>query len=425
MEVRAGRHLIADDITGFAPPPAGGAVLLVETRPSFWIGPVLRRAAALHPGWPVYVCGPPEVLRLASEAVGTICGLALASPSPRMSVADYSQLLMTDALWAAVREPWVLIVQLDVVLVRPVRAEHLDFDFVGAACGDVSSDATYVINGGLSLRRVASMREVCRRLTPGERALPEDVAFTRAMRRLGGYALPTIAQCHAFSIESMGDPSRAVGIHGVDKYYAPRGLVAALLGTPRRRVVDVFSYGDGDAPLARLRLALLSGVVARFVVATPPARRGDPVFAPYAAMLTFCDGDAWDGMKACATDDVDALFMLSHVSEIPDPTVVADVDLAADAVASLEMTHLLYSWSWRKPAPWRNALLLGAGAAGRCARPVDVADRDVIPEAGWYCDAFGGQSKTAMVRGLDQYDRGDHENASRVAGEEYAWLAAI
>lgn len=409
-------------------------MLLVETRPSFWIGPVLRRAAALHPGWPVYVCGTAEVLRLASEAVGTICGLALASPSPRMSVTDYSQLLMTDALWAAVREPWVLIVQLDVVLVRPVRAEHLAFDFVGAACGDLSSDATFVINGGLSLRRVASMREVCSRLTPGERAMPEDVAFTRAMRRLGGYALPTIAQCHAFSIESMGDPSRAVGIHGVDKYYAPPGLVAALLGTPRRRVIDVFSYGDGDAPLARLRLALLSGVVARFVVATPPARREDPVFAPYASRLTFCD-DAWDGMKACATAEpaaadsgVAVLFMLSHVSEIPDPAVVADVDLAADAVASLEMTHLLYSWSWRKPAPWRNALLLGAGAAGRCARPVDVADRNVIPGAGWYCDAFGGvasRGQTAMARGLDQYGRGDHENASRVAGEEYAWLAAI
>ena len=63
------------------------------------------------------------------------------------------------------------------------------------------------------------MIKACESFNEEERKLPEDVAFTKCMRRQTSFKLPTMNACYKFGIESLGDIDTAVGIHGTDKYY--------------------------------------------------------------------------------------------------------------------------------------------------------------------------------------------------------------
>ena len=48
----------------------------------------------------------------------------------------------------------------------------------------------------------------------------EDVYFTNLIRENYSNLLPNIKACNEFAIESEGDYTKAIGIHGTDKYYA-------------------------------------------------------------------------------------------------------------------------------------------------------------------------------------------------------------
>lgn len=202
------------------------AVVFIETRDDFF-GPLAMRAALhWHPGWDAVVVGTEDVLERFDEREVTH-KVAIASLSgPR----DFSELLFTERFWSEFeRYEHILIVQTDTVVVRPVRAPHLRFDFIGPVCGNLDPD-NFVINGGLSLRKPASFLRALQLFTDKDFALPEDVAFTRVMRR-HSFALPAIGECNSFAIESIGHPAAAVGMHGTDKYYAPSRLVEELLAS--------------------------------------------------------------------------------------------------------------------------------------------------------------------------------------------------
>ena len=48
----------------------------------------------------------------------------------------------------------------------------------------------------------------------------EDVYFTNLIRENYPSLLPNIKECDEFAIETEGDYTKAIGIHGTDKYYA-------------------------------------------------------------------------------------------------------------------------------------------------------------------------------------------------------------
>ena len=48
----------------------------------------------------------------------------------------------------------------------------------------------------------------------------EDVYFTNLIRENYPKSLPSLKECDEFAIESFGDYTKAIGIHGTDKYYA-------------------------------------------------------------------------------------------------------------------------------------------------------------------------------------------------------------
>ena len=90
------------------------------------------------------------------------------------------------------------------------------------------------MNGGLSLRRKYAMIKACETFTAEERKLPEDVAFTKCMRRQKDFSLPTMNACSNFGIERLGDFDTAVGYQGTDKYYGSgAGMYEKLFATDK------------------------------------------------------------------------------------------------------------------------------------------------------------------------------------------------
>jgi hypothetical protein len=150
-----------------------------------------------------------------------------------MNIAMYNYLLMDASFWKKFREDHVLIFQMDCLLLREPSDDMLEWDYIGPLCGTLS-ESEFIMNGGLSLRKKDAMIKACETFTNEERKLPEDVAFTRCMRRQKDFSLPTMNSCYKFGIESLGDIDTAVGIHGTDKYYGTEsGMYEKLFATDK------------------------------------------------------------------------------------------------------------------------------------------------------------------------------------------------
>lgn len=200
------------------------ALVIVETRDTYWFSKVLDNAVRVCGGdRPLYIFGTRDVLLSVPEHIAARSVL-LGQP---LTTDTYSQLLMSPDFWNFFTEDYALIFQSDCVFRRPLRQEFFETDYIGAVCGTLAP-GEFIINGGLSLRRVDAMKRAVQLLTPDDRELPEDVAFTRVMRR-HGFALPTMDACNEFAIESLGNPRRAIGMHGTDKYYCAPDLIREFL----------------------------------------------------------------------------------------------------------------------------------------------------------------------------------------------------
>ena len=307
------------------------ALFIIETRTSYWLPLVIRNAVDMHPDWNLYVAGTDDVLAFVAHAVGGEFKSVRLDMPPRISTDVYSAILTNADLWDAFQETHVLVFQTDAAIFRPVPAWAEAFDCIGASCGNLTEDE-FVINGGLCLRRVDAFRKACALLTDADREFPEDVAFCRVLRRTPGSSLPTIRQCNEFAVESHGHPQKAIGIHGADKYYAPNALIAAMVPTtPKRVIVDAFVYDGQDDDAVKTRLALLGGIVSRFVVASSlPQQREKDCFARCGkdrASITWivtAPEKTLDAITEFEFDD-DAIVAVSNANELPNPAVLVDL----------------------------------------------------------------------------------------------------
>ena len=208
------------------------AMVIVETRCGYWLPLVIRNAIDKLPGWNLYVVGPKSVIEFIKEQVGGVF-IPVVLDVKKMNIAMYNYLLMDASFWKKFREDHILIFQMDCLLLREPSDDMLEWDYIGPLCGTLS-ESEFIMNGGLSLRKKDAMVKACETFTDEERKLPEDVAFTRCMRRQKDFSLPTMNSCYKFGIESLGDIDTAVGIHGTDKYYGTEsGMYEKLFATDK------------------------------------------------------------------------------------------------------------------------------------------------------------------------------------------------
>jgi hypothetical protein len=313
---------------------------------------------------------------------------------------------------------YVLVFQCDTVM-APGAAQNLPTtgkDFYGPACGTLS-ESEFVINGGLSYRRVEAFARACALLTAADKELPEDVAYCRVMRRSNAN-LPTLRECYEFAIESVGNPATAVGLHGTDKGYTPPALIASVLGCPSKKIADVMSY-DGE-PIFEKRLRLLGRVVDTFVlvqarythsglpkaIVEPPAHPkirhviidefppmppdfgyGDPWILPETREAWWREKYQRDFGAQCVSGADIVVF--SDVDEIPDPAVLVDLQVSdvSHGPVHLGMAFLVHSPEWQKREPWFQAFVCAPNIKNPTSVRTGVPAR-VIQNAGWHCSSF-------------------------------------
>jgi len=401
------------------------SLFIADTRESYWLDLVIKNAVQEFPDWDLFVCAPRPVLDWLRPSFPRMKEIVADLP-PRASPETFSAIMYSQEIWKVFDTEFVMIIQTDTVFApyAKSRLPDLSKDFYGAACGHLAED--FVVNGGLSLRRVSAFAKATAMLTDADRALPEDVGFCGLMRRHPDlFRMPTMLECMRFAIESFGDPSRVVGIHGTDKHYAPPALLTATLGS-EKKFVDCVVY-DGE-PILETRLKLLDSVVETFLIVEarfthagePKDLAYDPEkfkqwahkirylvideFPPMPPRFVFGrdmpwvkdNGEAW-WREQYQRDYVTGFIpegsrvIVSDIDEIPDPARLLDLpDLDTKAI-HLEMAFLVHQPFWQKREPWAKAFVCSADYLKERKSPTRIrTERPEIvwPRAGWHCSSF-------------------------------------
>jgi hypothetical protein len=179
----------------------------------------------------------PLVMASFAHFLGDTWNLTRIIPEGPFGPKELNGLLLSPAFWEERDEEHILIFQRDTVCLQPLDPKFLDYDMIGAPCGQIGRDGrgeilTFDMNGGLSLRRRSAMLKALSH-TPVPDGMPEDVYFTRVLRKLChtlDARMPDLETAGAFALENerfyKGLP---FGVHGTDKHYHSEALAKAML----------------------------------------------------------------------------------------------------------------------------------------------------------------------------------------------------
>jgi len=147
---------------------------------------------------------------------------------PNLTKQEYSAMLCNPLFWQCLLDGFkcehALIFQCDTLLLKPIEAAFLKYDYVGAPWSDRGMYATLppnnrrvrltVGNGGLSLRNVRTMLAITRKYPyPHASGVPEDVYFSHWLKvHETEYWVPTSEEASAFAMEHVHNPD-AAGLH--------------------------------------------------------------------------------------------------------------------------------------------------------------------------------------------------------------------
>ena len=445
MDYRVGEYLHTCIPRG--PSHTQGSLCIIETRYNYWLPKVIDNALAEFPEWGLYVCAPPEILGWLTKEFPGIKGIGLDVKAGAASSDIFNSVMFSPDIWKVFDTEYVLMFQCDSVM-APFAASKLPVsnkDFYGAACGNINDETKFIINGGLSYRKVSAFAKACTLLTEEDKKLPEDVAFCNVMRR-HSFNLPTVKECMNFAIESFGDPSTVIGIHGTDKGYCPPCLVAATIPQPRAlKIINCVSY-DGE-PILKTRFKMLDHAVDTFlVVESRVTHAGNPKdltfdiseYPEFKDKITYVVIDDFPEMPPgfgkdlpwITEDSAHAwwreryqrnicqkyvqgydLVIISDVDEIPDPSVLQESYgeiFAAGGPVHLDMAFLVHTPNWQKREEWVRAYVCPVTAFKdldptlvRCTQPVNV-----IARAGWHCSSFFDVDR--QIRKIQNFAHREH-----------------
>lgn len=194
-------------------------LVIVATKTSFWL-PLVINNILFHTKsqYRITFVGTTNCILFVENIFGKI--FRYISIPEIKSIKDYNSLLLTHDFWSNFNTEYAFIFQPDCIILRDFKDSDFKYDYIGAVCGYFQKN-NYIINGGLSMRKVSVMQEVCSDLTDEERSgnINEDIIFTKKIKNSDSYKFPSFDECMNFSLESFGNLDEAIGIHGTDKYY--------------------------------------------------------------------------------------------------------------------------------------------------------------------------------------------------------------
>jgi len=127
---------------------------------------------------------------------------------------DYNKLFKQFDFWDNMPYEKVLIFQTDSKLLRNGIEDFLEWDWVGAAWKFLD----YGGNGGLSLRSVEIMKQICLDHTFTNRN--EDVLFCQIMKRFNIGNIAPREVCKQFSVETIFGLG-SLGVHAIESWLTP------------------------------------------------------------------------------------------------------------------------------------------------------------------------------------------------------------
>lgn len=201
---------------------------IIEPRKHPNLGPVLWQVAKVYP---LHVSlhvfhgtGNEEYVRDVCSSFQNVHYHSLGVEN--LSTTDYSTLLTSHEFWRRFSSEFVLVVQTDSLLLRPIEDRFFAYDYVGApwswtALQGIPSEYQ-VGNGGFSLRRTAFMLNCTARSLP---AHPEDTYFATMAFRHG--RLPPVDIAKVFSVEHIYFPT-PIGLHQAYNFMSAESMATIL-----------------------------------------------------------------------------------------------------------------------------------------------------------------------------------------------------
>jgi hypothetical protein len=135
---------------------------------------------------------------------------------------EHSEYMETMDFWGKVKGDKALIFQTDSLLLRSGIDEFLDYDYIGAPWRK-PKEGQWVGNGGLSLRTVSKMVEICEN-NPVTEQIWEDIYF---MKHMKGKGVADIETAMRFSMEDVFSPN-PLGVHNPIRHIGPEQLKKVL-----------------------------------------------------------------------------------------------------------------------------------------------------------------------------------------------------
>jgi hypothetical protein len=197
------------------------ALAIVEMRAHPWLQGVLYNAAHLYGGRrdvSLHIYHGTDNVDFVKGLVSGWRNVHLHNLEVKgLTVPEYSTLLTTKSWYDKLGNAGhVLVFQVDTLLLRPMDEVFYKYDYVGAPWPFHVHDPN-LGNGGLSLRRVSTMREICPPPgTPQKETHPEDVYLVRRIKKEN---MPSVELAKGFSVEFVYHPS-PTGLHKAYNYHS-------------------------------------------------------------------------------------------------------------------------------------------------------------------------------------------------------------
>lgn len=135
---------------------------------------------------------------------------------------EHSRYMESTKFWKQVKGTKALIFQTDSLLLRSGIDDFLEYDYVGAPWRKPKENQ-WVGNGGLSLRTVNKMIEICEN-NPVTEDILEDIYFMKYMKGIGVADIETAMK---FSMEDVFSPN-PLGVHNPIRHIGPEQLKKVL-----------------------------------------------------------------------------------------------------------------------------------------------------------------------------------------------------
>jgi hypothetical protein len=192
-------------------------ICIVERRahPNFDF--IVKNVAYFCKGWSfTIVCSDANydfVKDLMKEKEATILPYFTGLETPEEGKIEYNALLQTETFWNFMQAEWVLMVEMDSYLLRPLPNEMFEYDYVASHWAwDKSS-----MGGGLSLRKRATMLELCKRGYP--KSVVQDGWVNDGCKHYG-YKMPTYEKYKNWFVESCYSHT-PIGVHQFWTFWNP------------------------------------------------------------------------------------------------------------------------------------------------------------------------------------------------------------